>query len=115
MCFFLSSTRFSLPAAGLFSRSRLRGTQGGRLYTTVKVWVTAGLRGACSGRSPSRNLSKYHVIAVRRAGADQAHGNPQSVFFYYERGMFLFWAMESRYHWFCALLLCTSICYYCST
>ena len=37
---------FSLPVAGLFSRSRLRGTQGTRLYATVQVWVPAGLRGA---------------------------------------------------------------------
>ena len=47
---------FSLAVAGLFSRSLLRGTQGG--YTTVQVWVPAGLRGACSGRAKSRNLVK---------------------------------------------------------
>ena len=35
---------FSLPAVGLFSCSRMRGTQGTRLYTTVQVWVPDGLR-----------------------------------------------------------------------
>ena len=36
---------FSPPAAGLCSHFRLLGTQGTRLYTTVQVWVPAGLRG----------------------------------------------------------------------
>ena len=49
---------FSLPAASLFSRSRLRGTEGPRLYTTVQVWVLAGLRGAYSGRSNFSNELK---------------------------------------------------------
>ena len=34
--FFCTSATFSFPAAGLFSRSRLRGTLGARLYTTCK-------------------------------------------------------------------------------
>lgn len=34
---------FSTPAAGIFSPSRLRGTQGARVYTTAQVWVPAGL------------------------------------------------------------------------
>ena len=42
---FFRITSFSLPAGGLLSHSRLRGTQGTRLYTTVQVWVPAGLRG----------------------------------------------------------------------
>ena len=46
----------SLPAMGLFSRSWLRGAQEARAYTTVQVWVPAGLRGACSVRSKSRDL-----------------------------------------------------------
>ena len=76
MCFFLSSTRFSLPAAGLFSRSRLRGTQGGRLYTTARVWVPAGLRDPRSGRPKSRDLASNHGIAFRRARASQDNGTP---------------------------------------
>ena len=55
--FFSGIQQFYHPAAGLFSRSRLRSTQGTRLYTMVQVWVPAGLRGACSGRSKSRSLS----------------------------------------------------------
>ena len=54
-------------ARGSFSRSRLRGTQGTRLYTTTQVWVPAGLRGACSGRSKSRNLASDRGIAFRPA------------------------------------------------
>ena len=54
MYFFCTSATSSLSAAGLFSRSRLRGTQGGRVYTTSQVWSPVGLRGACSGRSESR-------------------------------------------------------------
>ena len=67
---------FSLPAAGIFSRSRLRGTQEARLYTTVQVWVQIGLRGACSGRSKSRNLASTQGIAFRPARASQDNGNP---------------------------------------
>ena len=33
--FFCTTVSFSLPAAGLFSYSRLRGTQGPRPYTTA--------------------------------------------------------------------------------
>ena len=49
MVFFSGIRNYYLATAGLFSRRRLRGTQGGRLYTTVQVWVPAGLRGAHSG------------------------------------------------------------------
>ena len=51
--------RIKLTFSGLqfcsrfFSRSRLRGTQVVRLYTTAQVWVRDGLHGACSGRSES--------------------------------------------------------------
>ena len=60
------------------SRSRLRGTQGARLYK-VHVWVPAGFRGACSGRSKSRNLARNLGIAFRPARADQAHATPQNI------------------------------------
>ena len=58
----------------------MRGMQGTRLYTTLQVWVPGGLRGACSGRSKSRNLASHHGIAFRRARADQANGNPPNAF-----------------------------------
>ena len=62
MDFFCGIQNFSLTAEGLFSRSRLRGTQGARLYTTAQVWVPDGLRDACSGRSKSQNLASNHGI-----------------------------------------------------
>ena len=73
------NTKFYLPAAGLFSRSRLLGTQGSHLYPTVQVWVPAGLRDACSGRSKSPNPASNHGIAFRPARANQAHANPKNV------------------------------------
>ena len=69
---------FSLPAAGLFHRSLLRGTQGTRLYTSVQVLGPAGLLAACSGRSKSRNMASHHGIVFRRVTANQAHSKPTS-------------------------------------
>ena len=80
--FFAECKTFSLPAAGLFSRSWLRGTQGTRPYTTVQVWVPAGLHDACSGCSKSRNLASNHGIAFRPGRANQAHVTPQNIFVY---------------------------------
>ena len=74
---------FFLPAAGFFSRSRLRGTQGGRLYTTAQVWVPTGFLGACSGRSKSPNLASNRGIAFRPARAHQTHANPEKRHFFF--------------------------------
>ena len=41
------------PVAGRFSRSRLRGTQGGRMYTKAQVWGP--------GRAPWRVLWAFEV------------------------------------------------------
>ena len=60
----------------LFSRSRLRGTEGGRLYTTAQVWVPDGLRGAFYGRSKSRILASIRGVASRRARAEHDNGKP---------------------------------------
>ena len=79
MDFFCGIQNFSLTAEGLFSRSRLRGTQGARLYTTAQVWVPAGFRGACSGRSKPRNLASNRGIGFRSARANQAHAKPKNV------------------------------------
>ena len=65
----------------LLLRSRLRGSQGARLYTMVHVWVPAGLRGACSGRLKSRNLPSNQGIAFRPARANQAHATPSLFLF----------------------------------
>ena len=79
---FLQNKKFALPAVSLSSRSRLRGTQVGRLYTAPQVWVPAGPRGACSGRSKLRNLAGNRGIAFRPdRRANQAHANPKHVFF----------------------------------
>ena len=66
---------FPAPA-GPFSRSRLRGTHGARLYTTVQVWVPARLRGACSKHSISPNLASTRGIAFRPAIANHANATP---------------------------------------
>ena len=61
---------------GLFSLSRLRGTQGGRLHTTAHVWVPSRLRGASSGHSKSRNLARNRAIAFRGEKTEQDIGKP---------------------------------------
>ena len=66
MCFFGTSAFFSLPAAGLFSCSRLRGTHGGRPDTRAQVWALAEVRGTCSGGS------KWQVPS----GRDSEHVEP---------------------------------------
>ena len=83
MHFFSGMLHFFLPAAGFFSRSRLRGTQGGRLYTTAQVWVPTGFLGACSGRSKSPNLASNRGIAFRPARAHQTHANPEKRHFFF--------------------------------
>ena len=50
MRFFGHLYAFLWRPVGLFTRNRLRSTQGGRLYT-AQDWVPGGLRGACAGRS----------------------------------------------------------------
>ena len=52
--FFCTRAFFSLPTAGRFSCSRLRGTPGARPYSTAQVWALAEVRGTCSGGSKSR-------------------------------------------------------------
>ena len=79
--FFLEYKLFS-SGRGSFSRSRQRGSQRARLYTTVQVWAPAGPRGACFGRSNSRNLASNHGVAFRPARANQAYANPNFFFFF---------------------------------
>ena len=71
---FFGIQKCSLPVAGMFSRSRLRGTQGARLYKTVQVWAPAGLHDACSGRLKSLNLACNHGVPFRGARAKQDNG-----------------------------------------
>ena len=75
---------FYLAVVCLLSRSRLGGTQGGRLYTTIQIWVLAGLHGACSGRSKPRILASNHGVAFRGARAGHYNGKlTQGVYPYY--------------------------------
>ena len=71
LCFF-TFARCSPAPVGRFSRSRLRGTQGARLYSLSP----GGLRGVCSARSKSRNLASSRGVAFRGARAEQDNGKP---------------------------------------
>ena len=73
--FFAAFARLSSAPVELFSRSRLRGTQGARLHT-AQVWVPGGLRGTCSGRSKSQNLSGNHGVAFRELEPSKTMENP---------------------------------------
>ena len=66
-----------LPGVGLFSRCRLRGTQGGRVYTTVQVRGPVGVRGACSGRSKLREMALFHGIIFRDTKLPNTMESPQ--------------------------------------
>ena len=58
--FFCTTAFFPLPAAGLFSCSRLRGTPGARSNTTAQVWALAEIRGTCAGGSKSQVTTGRH-------------------------------------------------------
>ena len=73
MCFFGTFAFFSLPAAGLFSCSRLRGTQGARRNTTAQVWALADVRGTCSGGSKSQVPTRRHSEHVGPSRPLQTH------------------------------------------
>ena len=75
-CVFFAHRHFSLPVAGLFSCSRLRGTQVARPNTTAQVWALAEVRGTCSGGPKSQKLPSNHGEAFRARRAIQAHANP---------------------------------------
>ena len=54
MFLFCTSTLFAIPAAGLLSCSRFRGTQGNRPNTKAQVRALAEVRGTCSRGSKSQ-------------------------------------------------------------
>ena len=58
MAVFSGVVHFSRLTAGLFSHSRLRGTQGGRVYTTARMRAPAEVRGARPGPSKPRIMSR---------------------------------------------------------
>ena len=57
--------------------SRLRETQGVRVYTTAPALASAGLRGGRFGLQSRASWFVCHGIAFRRARAYQAHGSPK--------------------------------------
>ena len=67
---------FSRQAAGLLSHSRLRGTQGARVHTTVQMRAPGEVRGACSGPPKSRVLANNYWESFRPARAKQDNGDP---------------------------------------
>ena len=60
MCFSCGWAIFSLPTAGLFSCSRLRGTKGARPNTKAQVRPLAEVRDLCSGGSKSQVTTERH-------------------------------------------------------
>ena len=64
---------FSLLAAGLFSCSRLRGTQGARRNTTAQSWALVDVRGTCSGGSQSQVPTGRHSEHVGPSRSLQTH------------------------------------------
>ena len=66
----------------LLSRSRLQSTAWARLYSTAQVWVPDGLRGACFGRSKSRNLASNHGVAFRGDRAEHDNRKPTCQLFF---------------------------------
>ena len=77
--FFCGTQNSPLRFAGLLSRSRLSGTQGGRVYTTVHMRAPAEVRGACSRPSKSRILASNYGEAFRSTEAKQENGSPTTL------------------------------------
>ena len=72
-CVLLHIGVFSIPTAGLFSCSQLRGTQGARPTTTAQVWALAEVRGKCSGGSKSQVTTGRHSDHVELSRPMQTH------------------------------------------
>ena len=90
--FFCTSATFSVPAAGLSSRSQLRGTQGPRVYNRRKFWPRPSSAACALGvPSESLDLASNHRTAFRPAEPSKAMETPKLSFF-----------------WLFALLLCTA-------
>ena len=78
MCFFFTSA--FLPAAGRFSCSWLRGTQGARPNTTAQVWALAEVRGTCSGGSKSHVTTRSHTDYVKPSRPMQSYVQVRKMF-----------------------------------
>ena len=73
MRFFCTWTFFSLPAAGLFSCSRLRDKKGACPNTAAQVWALAVVRGTRSGGSKSQVTTGKHSEHVEPSRPMQTH------------------------------------------
>ena len=73
MCFFCTSAFFSLPAADLFSCSRLRGTQGARPDTTAQMWALADVYDTCSWGLKSQVTTGRHSDHAEPSRPMQTH------------------------------------------
>ena len=71
--FFSTLPSLSPPAASLFSRSWLRRTQGGRVYTTAQVRVPAGPRASCSTQAISTIYTGLRTATPSRPGPWKPH------------------------------------------
>ena len=71
--FFAHIGIFYFPAAGRFSCSRLRGTQGARPNTTALVRALVEVRGTCSGGSKSQVTTGRHSEHVEASGPMKIH------------------------------------------
>ena len=71
--FFCTSAFLSLPAPGLFSCSRLRGTQGARRNNAAKKGALAEVRGMCSGGSKSKVTTGRPSEHVEPSRSMQTH------------------------------------------
>ena len=70
---YLALRHIFLPAEGLLSCSRPRGTQGARRNTTAQVWALADVRGTCSGGSKSEVPTGRHSEHVGPSRPLQTH------------------------------------------
>ena len=71
--FFCTSAFLPLPAPGIFSCSRLRGTQGARRNNAAKKGALAEVRGMCSGGSKSKVTTGRPSEHVEPSRSMQTH------------------------------------------
>ena len=121
---FRNTKLFSSGRGSFLALSVAGGTQGARLYTTARVWVPAGLHGACSERSKSRNSCQVATGSLS-AGLEPSKTmeNPHFSFFalvfaplLYSHGATLassFPRCHSHGHYSCACArVCAGLCMY---
>ena len=92
---FCTSPTFSVPAAGLPSRSQLRGTQGGRVYTRRTLWSRPGYVARGLGvPSKSLDLASNRGVVFRPAEPRKAMENPKMCSCFFT----LCWCIYCKFH-----------------